>query len=66
MYPHPMDPDELPPHLDNGHDHPMAGGLVRPPLEEEALLGDLDPSGYSLTSLDTIARSMDRGRPTEA
>jgi hypothetical protein len=43
-------------------EHPV---MVRPPPEEDLLLGDLDSSGYSLTSLDTIARSMDRGRPTE-
>ena len=58
IYPHQMDPD----HLDNGSEHPMMG---RPQPEDDPLLGDLDTSGYSLTSLDTIARSMDRGRPTE-
>ena len=65
MYPHHLDPEGLAPHLDNGSDHSMMGGLARPLPEDETLLGDLDSSGYSLTSLDTIARSMDRGRPTE-
>ena len=64
MYPHPMD-QIVDGHLDNGNDPHNMIGMVRSPIEDDPLLGDLDSSGYSLTSLDTIARSMDRGRPTE-
>jgi hypothetical protein len=63
---YPMDPESHPPPLDNGGDHPFMGPIARPPPEDDPILGDLDPSGYSLTSLDTIARCMERGRPTEA
>ena len=66
IYSPPMDPEGLPAHLDNGNEaNPMMGPLVRAQHDDEPLLGDLDSSGYSLTSLDTIARSMDRLRSTE-
>ena len=65
MYPHSLEHECPPSHLDNGLDHSMMSGLARSPLEDDHLLGDLDSSSYSLTNLDTIARSMDRGRATQ-
>ena len=65
MYSQALEQECPPPHLDNGLDHAMMSGLVRSPMEDDHLPGDLDSSSYSLTSLDTIARSMDRGRPTQ-